>query len=172
MYIDRDYSPVIILGTCLLSRSSWFDSASRSFFPALCLLPVLGGFRTRLCLIPTTPAEVPPYAASARSIAQIQESNHSRGQQPSPRADRRHPRLGAAATARPTDSSGKVEDRCRPAASFARHPRRYAVNGYAQAHLPRGGRPDPILRPCALLVRADRDTAGHRTSLLSRTSPS
>ena len=125
---------------------------------ALCLLLVRGGFTTGLCLIPTPSAEVPPYAASARSVAQIQEPNHPRGHQPSPRADRRHPRLGGAATARPGNPSCETEERCRSTTTFACHPGRHGIDGYAQAHLSGGGRPHPLLRPGALLVRADRDT--------------
>ncbi len=137
---------ILLVRLCLLILSS-----------ALCLLLVLGGFRTRLCLIPTTSsAEVPPYAASARSIAQIQESNHPGGQQPSPRADRRHPRLGRTATACPGDPSCETEERRRSAAAFARHPGGHGVDGHSQAYLSGGGRPDPILRPCALLVRTHR----------------
>src|SRR5208337_2381413 len=69
--------------------------------------------------------EVFLHAAPTRSIAEIQESDHPGREQPSVGSDRRYPRLGRAATARPEDPSRQVEERGGSAAAFARHPGRY-----------------------------------------------
>ena len=125
-----------------------FDAVSARFARRLHVPP--------FAAMPTTARRSPPMPRQPDLLPRSKSSDHSHRGQPSPGSDRRHPRLGRAATACPADPSGEAEERCRPTTSFACHPRGHGVDGHSQAHLSGGGRPDPILRTCALLVRAHR----------------
>jgi hypothetical protein len=109
---------------------------------------------------------------TTRSVTQVQKPYHPHRGGPQAGPCDRHPGLERNGRASAADSIRQAQERRRAAAAPACLAGVHAAYGHPQAHLPGGGGPDPLLRPSALPVWADRNHVDPRTSPPSRTSPS